>query len=266
MFLLRLATSSGTGRAFLPAPHPCPLRCASKIKMKLYLGRVARKPHRAGAELSLSSHTKFPTTGRGDGSWFIFVIYSSSGLRDESTCALSCAGCNSRSSQRAARGLPLLRTYVTQPGECWARAWWERVCSYTDRRKYIWILAQELKWGKSLGRNPEQWFLCDKNGSRWQRVRNWSHYPEGRETRIERWKVFISVLFISNWKVCSGAWPAQVPGLFGGVLKAAAWSVALVPDCQEAGLGCWETICAGEENNALKSFSVRQLMTMYTHK
>lgn len=56
----------------------------------------------AGAELSLSSYTKFLTGC--DFFWFIFVIYSSSSFRDESTWALSCAGCNSRSSMCCCQG------------------------------------------------------------------------------------------------------------------------------------------------------------------
>lgn len=135
--------------------------------------------------------------------------------RDESTCHV--LGVIQGALSVLAGVCLLPRTCFTHPGGCWARAWWERVCSYAERRKYFWFLAQELKLGKSLGSSPEEWFLYDKNGSRWQRAGSWSHYPEGRETRIERWKVFISLFSLSESKRQAVVLGLLKCCLFGGV-------------------------------------------------
>lgn len=158
-------------------------------------------------DLWQSSHTLCASAGFIDkaphrwvwsSSWFIFITYNSSsfsGVTEMNQPALCHVLGIIQGAPSVLTGVCLFpRTDFTHPGECWARAWWERVCTYTERRKYFWFLAQELKLGKSLGTSPEEWFLYDKNGSGWQRARNWSHYPEGRETKIERWKVFISLL------------------------------------------------------------------------
>lgn len=63
-------------------------------------------------------------------------------------------------------------------------------------------------------------FLYDKNGSRCQRARNWSHYPEGRETRIERWRAFISLFSSSETKRSAVVLGLQkCRALFGGFFK-----------------------------------------------
>lgn len=149
--------SSGTGRALLLAPHPCSLHCASKMKVYHTLCAV------------LSCHIviyKVPHSWVWRFSWLIFVTYnssSSSGVREMNQPALCHVLGGIQGALSVLTGVCLFsRTYFTHPGECWAGARWERVCSYTESRKYFWFLAQELKLGKSLGRSLDKWFYMIK--------------------------------------------------------------------------------------------------------
>lgn len=52
------------------------------------------------------------------------------------------------------------RTYFTHPGGCWARAWWERVCSYTERRKYFWFPGTGAEIRQLLGKKSRGMIFC----------------------------------------------------------------------------------------------------------
>lgn len=137
LVLLRLAMSSGTGRALLLVPHPCSLNCASKIKV--YLGLVAKKP-RCLCQWWVVIH-KVPHSWVWRFSLFIFVTYNSSsfsGVTEMNQPVICHVLGGIQGALSVLTGVCLFpRTYFTHPGECWAKAWWERVCSYTEEKVFL---------------------------------------------------------------------------------------------------------------------------------
>lgn len=128
LVVLSLAVSSGTGRTLLPAPHAFSLH--GVIKINVYSGLVTKKPRCLSTSSVTTQHWHKVPPSWVWRSWFILVTYSSSGSSGDTEMNQPALCCVLGVIPGVPRECLFPRTHFTHAGECWARAWWERVCSY----------------------------------------------------------------------------------------------------------------------------------------